>query len=58
VLYGAVAARLAVAPSTFTLQAQTFPQYNHIFLIVMESEPYNVTIGNQYVPILNALAQD
>jgi hypothetical protein len=42
-----------------TLKAQTnFPQYNHVFLIIMENEGYNGIIGNQYAPILNALAQD
>jgi hypothetical protein len=42
-----------------TLKAQAnFPQYNHVFLIIMENEGYNGIIGNQYAPILNALAQD
>lgn len=40
------------------LQAQSFPQYDHIFLIIMENEGYNQLIGNQNAPILNALAQD
>ena len=57
-LHGAVATCLALAASVSILRAQTFPQYDHAFLVVMESENYSAVIGNQYAPILNALAQD
>jgi hypothetical protein len=40
------------------LRAQSFPQYDHVFLLIMENENYNQVIGNQHAPILNALAQD
>jgi hypothetical protein len=49
---------LAFAASASPLKAQTFPQYDHVFLLVMESEPYRQIIGYPYAPILNALAQD
>jgi Phosphoesterase family len=38
--------------------AQTFPQYDHVFLIIMENEGYGGVIGNQYAPMINAMAQD
>lgn len=40
------------------LDAQSFPPYDHVFLLIMENENYNQVIGNQYAPILNALAAD
>jgi len=40
------------------LRAQSFPQYDHVFLLIMENENYNQVIGNANAPILNALAQD
>jgi hypothetical protein len=44
---------------TLSLDAQTtFPQYDHVLLIIMENEGYNQIVGNQYAPILNALAND
>ena len=50
---------LAFATSTSPLEAQTtFPQYGHVFLLVMESENFKAIIGNPDAPILNALAQD
>ena len=45
----------AAAPA---LDAQSFPQYDHVFLVIMENENYNQVIGNQHAPILNALAAD
>jgi hypothetical protein len=39
-------------------QSAPFPQYNHVFLLVMENEGYNQIAGNAYAPIINALAQD
>lgn len=36
----------------------TFPQYDHVFLLIMENEGFKGIIGNQDAPILNALAQD
>ena len=35
-----------------------FPRYDHVFLIIMENENYNQVVGNQFAPILNALAKD
>ena len=41
------------------VEAQTsFPRYDHVFLIIMENENYNQVVGNQFAPILNALAKD
>lgn len=53
-----VAALCLVFASAATLDAQSFPQYDHVFLLIMENESYNQVIGNQYAPILNALAED
>ena len=41
-----------------TLEAQAFPQYDHVFLIIMENEGYGGVIGNQYAPMINAMAHD
>jgi hypothetical protein len=38
--------------------AAPFPQYDHVFLIIEENESFNQIIGNQFAPILNALAAD
>lgn len=43
---------------TFPLRAQSFPQYDHVFLLIMQNENYNQVIGNANAPILNALAQN
>lgn len=40
------------------LMAQSFPQYNHVFVIILESEGIKQVIGNQDAPILTALAND
>jgi hypothetical protein len=53
-----VALGLAFAASLSTLKAQTFPQYDHVFLLIMENENSNQILGNSNAPILNALAQD
>jgi hypothetical protein len=59
VLSGWLALCLVFAAPASTLQAQTtFPTYDHVFLIIMENEGYNQVVGNQFAPILNALAQD
>ena len=39
-------------------QTSSFPQYDHVFLIIMENENFNQVFGNQFAPILNALAKD
>src|ERR1700739_2921758 len=60
-LYGVVALCLAFAASTTEAQpanTAAFPQYDHVFLLIMENEGYNQVIGNAHAPILNALAQD
>lgn len=56
--YGVVALGLVFAVSACPLKAQSFPQYDHVVLLVMESEGFKAIIGNQDAPILNALAQD
>ena len=55
---GMVAFGLILAASPSPLEAQNFPKYDHVFLIIMENENYNQVIGNANAPILNALAQD
>ena len=56
---GVLALCLAFAAPTSTVEAQTtFPQYDHVFLIIMENENFNQVFGNQFAPILNALAHD
>ena len=55
---GVLALCLSFAVVTPAAQAQTFPQYDHVFLLVMESENSKAIIGNPDAPILNALAQD
>jgi hypothetical protein len=57
-LFAVVALCLVVGALAPALQAQTFPQYDHVFLIIMETEGYDGIIGNQYAPILNAIAKD
>src|SRR5215469_17497345 len=59
-MYGLLAWCLAFTACAPTLQGQTpaFPQYDHVFLIIMENEDYNQVIGNQFAPIMNALAKD
>ena len=56
---GLIAVWLVVATFASASNAQTtFPQYDHVFLIIMENENYNQVVGNQFAPILNALAHD
>jgi len=57
---GLIALSLGLVVSQATLEAQTasFPQYDHVFLLIMENEGYNQVVGNANAPILNALAQD
>ena len=58
-LCGVAAWCLAFATFTLALEAQTdFPQYDHVFLVIMENEGYSQVVGNQFAPILNALAND
>jgi len=57
-MYGVVASCLAFVASASTLQAQVFPKYDHVFLVIMENEGYPQIVGNPYAPILNALAND
>jgi hypothetical protein len=59
VISGVLGLCLFFAAPGSRLEAQsTVPQYNHVFLLVMESEGFKAIIGNQDAPILNALAQD
>jgi hypothetical protein len=55
---GMAAACVILAASSSSLDAQSFPRYDHVFLLIMENENYKQVIGNQHAPILNALAQD
>ena len=62
-MHKVVALCLAFAVSASLVEAQTanttgFPQYDHVFLIIMENEGFNQVFGNQFAPILNALAND
>ena len=49
---------LTLAAFAPTLHAQAFPQYDHVFLIIMENENYRQIAGNQFAPSLNALGKD
>ena len=51
-LLGACGLLAATSPALAT----TFPQYDHVFLIIEENEGFNQIIGNKFAPILNALA--
>ena len=56
---GVLALCLSFAVVTPAAQAQTtFPQYGHVFLLVIENGDFKAIIGNPDAPILNALAQD
>jgi hypothetical protein len=57
-LTGVLALCLVFAVSASKVEAQTFPQYDHVFLVIMENEGFKQIIGNQNAPILNALAND
>lgn len=58
VMQGPVRTCLAVAALAASLHAQSFPHYDHVFLIIMENENYRQIVGNRFAPILNALAKD
>lgn len=57
-LSGVLMLSLALATFPSRVEAQTFPKYDHVFLVVMESEGFKAIIGNADAPILNALAND
>jgi hypothetical protein len=38
--------------------SSSFPRYDHVFLLIMENEGFKQVIGNQFAPIINALAQN
>src|SRR5215467_2661597 len=46
------------APVPQAAAQTTFPQYDHVFVVIMENEGFNQIVGNQHAPILNALAKD
>ena len=54
----AVALVSAAASATAATAASSFPQYNHVFLVVQENENSNQVIGNTAAPEINALAAD
>ena len=59
----AAAGSLAMAAALFALpgnpaSAAGFPQYNHVFLILLENQSLGSLIGNPAAPELNALAND
>lgn len=56
---GVLALCLVFTTTGSKVEAQTtFPQYDHVFLIIMENEGLKQIMGNQDAPILNALAKD
>jgi hypothetical protein len=55
---GVLALCLVFAVPASKVGAQSFPQYDHVFLVILENENFNQVFGNQNAPILNALAQD
>jgi hypothetical protein len=57
-LTNTIALCLALVAGTSALSAQQFPQYNHVFLIIMENEDFSQISNIPYAPILNALAND
>src|SRR5262250_36740 len=57
-VYGTIALFLTLVATASTLMGQSFPRYDHVFLVIMENEGYSQIIGNPNAPILNALAQD
>jgi len=54
---GLAALCLAFAGSA-KAQTATVPQYDHVFLVIMENNGYGQIVGNPYAPILNALVSD
>jgi hypothetical protein len=57
-VYGTIALFLTLVATASALTGQSFPRYDHVFLVIMENEGYQQVIGNSYAPILNALAGD
>ena len=56
---GVLALCLVFLMSASKMEAQTtFPQYDHVFLVLLENADFKAIIGNQNAPILNALAKD
>ena len=53
-----IALCLVLTATASTLSAQSFPQYNHVFLLIMENEGFKQIDNNPYAPILNALGSD
>jgi hypothetical protein len=53
----AMSAALVAQPAT-SASAAAFPQYNHVFLIMMENQSLGSLINNPAAPELNALASD
>jgi hypothetical protein len=54
----AIALCLALVTGASTVSAQQFPQYDHVFLIIMENEDFSEVYNYPYAPILNAIAKD
>ncbi len=54
----AVALVAAVASAAAASAAASFPQYNHVFLILDENLSYSQVIGSPDAPDINALAAD
>src|SRR5258708_12308984 len=55
---GAVGLGAAVASAAAASAAASFPQYNHVFLILDENLSYSQVIGSPDAPDINALAAD
>src|SRR5262249_3456104 len=52
---GSVLGACVLLAATGPVLGTTFPQYDHVFLIIEENEGSNQIIGNKFAPILNAL---
>jgi hypothetical protein len=57
-MYAVTAAYFVFAAPARTRAQTSFPQYDHVFLLIMENEGFNQVIGNAFAPIINALARD
>jgi phospholipase C len=57
-IVGSLLGACGLLATTSSVLAATFPQYDHVFLLIEENEGFEQIIGNQFAPILNALATD
>jgi hypothetical protein len=57
-IVGSLLGACGLLATTSSVLAATFPRYDHVFLLIEENEGFEQIIGNQFAPILNALATD